>query len=295
MTDWEAERRFEQVYDAYHRQVYAYFRRRTDLSAAQDCTADTFLLTWRRLDRVPEGESALPWLYAAARRVLANHNRASRRFNRLLGRLAGQAVADPARPESVVLRRESAQEVFDALDHLRPDDRDLLRLAFWEELPREQLAGVFHCTPHALSQRIQRAEARLARHLPAAGHTPGEAARTRHGEGSRTDSVAGGETDALPTQRGTGPGSNPDAAAGSSGVPAGRRRVAEPVEGGSPAGTARGSPAGSRAGAHLPGDSGLGTGPGTRPADGEEITPGQDTAPGHDMTPGDDTAQGGSA
>jgi RNA polymerase sigma factor (sigma-70 family) len=177
VTDGEAERRFERVYEAYHRQVYAYFRRRTDLPGAQDCAAETFLLVWRRLDRVPEGEAALPWLYAAARRVLANHNRASRRFSRLAGRLAGQAASDPLRPETVVLRHESEQEVCAALDLLRPDDRELLRLAFWEEVPRDQLAGMYRCTPHALSQRIQRAEARLARHLPAAGHRDGEAAR----------------------------------------------------------------------------------------------------------------------
>ncbi|HSQ38301.1 MAG TPA: sigma-70 family RNA polymerase sigma factor [Acidimicrobiia bacterium] len=186
MTDWEAERRFERVYEAYHRQVYAYFRRRTDLLGAQDCAAQTFLLVWRRLDRVPEGDAALPWLYAAARRVLANHNRASRRFSRLVGRLAGLTAPDPARPEAIVLRREAEQEVLDALDLLRPDDRELLRLAFWEEVPRDQLAGMCRCTPHALSQRIQRAEARLARHLPAAGHTHAEAAPRQTQEGPAT-------------------------------------------------------------------------------------------------------------
>lgn len=177
MADGEAEQRFERIYEAYHRQVYAYFRRRTDLSTAQECAADTFLLAWRRLDRVPQDDGALPWLYASARRVLANHNRASRRFGRLLGRLAGSMAPDPPGPETEVLRLEADREVLDALDLLHPGDRELLRLAFWEEVPRQQLADVSHCTPHALSQRIQRAEKRLARHLPAAGHTHGEAAR----------------------------------------------------------------------------------------------------------------------
>ena len=186
MTDGEAERRFERVYEACHRQVYAYFRRRTDLPGAQDCAAETFLLVWRRLDRVPEGEAALPWLYAAARRVLANHNRASRRFARLVGRLASQTASDPPRPETVVLRREFEQEVCDALDLLRPDDRELLRLAFWEEVPRDHLAGMYRCTPHALSQRIHRAQTRLARRLPASGHRKGEAAPQQTPEGPAT-------------------------------------------------------------------------------------------------------------
>ena len=176
MADWEAERRFERIYEAYHRPVYAYFRRRTDASAAQECAAETFLVVWRRLDKVPDGDHALPWIYATAGRVLANHYRASRRFTRLVGRLAGLAEPDPPRPEAVVLRLEEDREVHDALDRLKWADRELLRLAVWEEMPREQLAEMLHCTPHALSQRLHRAEARLARHLPEAGHRQDEAA-----------------------------------------------------------------------------------------------------------------------
>ena len=184
MADAEAERRFERIYEAYHRQVYAYFRRRTDVLGAQDCAADTFLLAWRRLDRVPEGDGTLPWLYASARLVLANHNRASRRLGRLLARLAGSTVTHPPGPEMEVLHLESDREVLDALGLLQPGDRELLRLAFWEEVPRQQLADVYHCAPHALTQRIQRAETRLARHLRSAGHRESEAAPHRTQEGT---------------------------------------------------------------------------------------------------------------
>ena len=176
MADREAERRFERIYEAYHRQVYAYFRRRTDPSAAQECAAGTFLLAWRRFDKVPDGEGTLPWLYAAARRVLANHYRASRRLGRLLARLSGLATPDPPRPETVVLQREADQQVLAALDRLHSTDRELLRLAVWEEIPREQLAEMLACSPHAVSQRLHRATERLARHLPEAGHRRGEAA-----------------------------------------------------------------------------------------------------------------------
>ena len=176
MADGEAEQRFERIYAAYHRQVYAYFRRRTDPADAQECAADTFLLAWRRLDRVPDGEGTLPWLYASGRRVLANHFRASRRLGRLVSRLAGLAPPDPPRPETVVLRNEADQEVLAALDRLPAADRELLRLAVWEEVPREQLAQALGCSPHAVSQRLHRATGRLARHLPTAGHRPDEAA-----------------------------------------------------------------------------------------------------------------------
>lgn len=176
MGDGAAEQRFERIYRAHSRAVYTYFLRRTDPGSAQDGTAETFLVAWRRLAEIPEDEATLLWLFATARRVLANSQRATRRFTRLVGRMAGLGAADPPRPDTIVLRRESDQEVLDALSLLRPAEQELLRLAVWEEVPRDRLAEMYGCTPHAVSERISRATGRLARHLPAAGHTPDEAA-----------------------------------------------------------------------------------------------------------------------
>jgi DNA-directed RNA polymerase specialized sigma24 family protein len=41
----------------------------------QDAFADVFLTAWRRLDDVPEGDAARVWLYATARRVIADQRR----------------------------------------------------------------------------------------------------------------------------------------------------------------------------------------------------------------------------
>ena len=38
----------------------------------QDAVADVFLAAWRRLDDLPEGDAARVWLYATARKVIAN-------------------------------------------------------------------------------------------------------------------------------------------------------------------------------------------------------------------------------
>jgi RNA polymerase sigma-70 factor (ECF subfamily) len=82
-----AEQRYRQVFDRYHTEVYAYCRRRTDAQTAADCLAETFLVAWRRLDDIPDGDGALGWLYGVARRVLANEYRRTHRSRRLLTRI----------------------------------------------------------------------------------------------------------------------------------------------------------------------------------------------------------------
>jgi len=168
----DSEQRFSDIYRANQAHVYAYFKRRTGLESAQDGTAETFLVAWRRLDRVPDGERALPWLYSVARRVLANQYRSKRRRERLSDRVRSVAADPPPTPETIVVRRREEQKVHDAVSRLRPDDQELLRLAVWEELPHRLIAEALNCSPHAVDQRIHRASRRLARELKDAGHIP---------------------------------------------------------------------------------------------------------------------------
>jgi DNA-directed RNA polymerase specialized sigma24 family protein len=79
-SDDERARRLEALFAAHGSDIVAYCSWRTrSASDAQDATADVFLTAWRRLDEVPDGDAARVWLYATARRVVANQRRSLRR------------------------------------------------------------------------------------------------------------------------------------------------------------------------------------------------------------------------
>ncbi|MEN8114053.1 MAG: sigma factor, partial [Actinomycetota bacterium] len=67
------------IYDATHEDVYAFCLRRSNVEDAMDATADVYLVAWRRIDDIPPGDQALPWLYGTARKVLANQRRSRSR------------------------------------------------------------------------------------------------------------------------------------------------------------------------------------------------------------------------
>jgi RNA polymerase sigma-70 factor (ECF subfamily) len=160
-----AEQRFRALYLAHYRQVYMYFRRRTDIEYARDGTADTFLVAWRRLDDVPDGDRTLPWLYGTARRVLANQWRSRRRSDRLREKLTGIGGAMEPGPEARVVPSAEAQSVLDAMNRLRTSDREIIRLAEWEGLSHGEIAAALGCRTHAVDQRMSRARRRLAAEL----------------------------------------------------------------------------------------------------------------------------------
>jgi RNA polymerase sigma-70 factor (ECF subfamily) len=139
-------------------------RRTQTFSDAEDVAAETFTIAWRKIDAIPSDEP-LPWLYAVARRVLANHRRGLGRRERLAALLRVEDVATPIRAGE-----DHDGPAFAALATLSPADQELLRLVAWEELGNQQIAAVLGITPNAVAIRLHRARERFADAL--ARHTP---------------------------------------------------------------------------------------------------------------------------
>jgi RNA polymerase sigma factor (sigma-70 family) len=155
----ERRRRFEALFASYSADIVAYCGWRADsASDAQDAAAEVFLTAWRRLDALPQGDAARVWLYATARRVIANQRRSSRRRVALYERLALDAAAVVPEPASPT--REGAL-VHEALRRLGPRDREVLLLAEWEGLSPAQVATVLGCLAITARGRLHRARRRF--------------------------------------------------------------------------------------------------------------------------------------
>lgn len=160
MTDQETGRsaltRFDALFTEHQRPVLAYaIRRSQTLADAEDVAAETFTIAWRKVDDVPT--DALPWLYAVARRVLANHRRRHGRRERLAALLRVDDVPTPWRAGE-----DRDGPAFAALASLAPADQEVLRLVAWEDLGNREIAAVLGLTPNAVAIRLHRARARFA-------------------------------------------------------------------------------------------------------------------------------------
>jgi RNA polymerase sigma-70 factor, ECF subfamily len=176
-TPTSALARFDALFREHQRLVLAYAMRRTQTVAdAEDVAAETFTIAWRKLAVIPSDEP-LPWLYAVARRVLANQRRGLGRRERLAALLRVEDVATPLRAGE-----DLDGPAFAALATLSPSDQELLRLVAWEELGNQQIAAVLGITPNAVAIRLHRARERFATALDR--HTPDD--DLKHLDPSRT-------------------------------------------------------------------------------------------------------------
>lgn len=162
MTAPQLDSRLVSLYERHFDEILAYCVRRVGFEDAEEAAAEVFVVAWRRIDEI-DPPSARAYLYGIARNVLANRWRSIRRRRRLhsrieevVGREAPQAAAD-----ALVVGGES-DLVMRALTRLRAADREILRLAAWEDLATAEIATALGISIQAAEQRLHRAKRRFA-------------------------------------------------------------------------------------------------------------------------------------
>ena len=166
--------RFEALYGGSRADLLAYFLRRVEQSAdAADLLTETFLVAWRRIDRVPAGPDGRLWLFGVARKVLANHRRAERTGQQLATTLRGVLTVQAGHRAGSEPDTATVLAVRAALDRLTPADREVMMLTAYEEFTPGEIAHVTGRSAASVRVRLHRARRRVAAdlNLPAEGRT----------------------------------------------------------------------------------------------------------------------------
>jgi RNA polymerase sigma-70 factor (ECF subfamily) len=152
---------FRAVYDVTFEAVRRFCMRRLPVSDVNDAVSEVYLIAWRRVDRLPEGTDALPWLYGVARNVVRHVERANRRRFRLNAKAMREPVGSAPDPEVVLVRRAEEEQLATAIARLSVNDQEVIRLRSWEDLTAPAMAEVLGCSVSAAEKRITRAFQRL--------------------------------------------------------------------------------------------------------------------------------------
>jgi RNA polymerase sigma factor (sigma-70 family) len=152
---------FTEFYREHYVRVLRFAERRiTPRQTAEDVAAEVFRIAWGRSDPTALG---VPWLFTTARNVLANEYRRAASARELPDRAAhrgGGAAALIAADASAGVAESDA--VRRALGTLPPAQRELLRLAYWDDLDAAGIAEVLGVGVGAVWTRLTRARQAFA-------------------------------------------------------------------------------------------------------------------------------------
>ena len=159
---------FWRLYKRYVDAIYWYALPRTgSAAAADDIVSETMLAAFEHLESFDSDKGSFAtWIFVIARRKIADHHRAHRRFWRYVRRHGSGANTSPndellAR----VLRDEEIAAVHVAYEQLTTDDQDLLALRYSAGLSTKEIGDVLEITDGAARQRLSRARRRIAGRL----------------------------------------------------------------------------------------------------------------------------------
>lgn len=160
---------FSVLYRKYLGPVYRYHYARTGQAAdAEDLTSQTFLAALEALPRYHDQGAFAAWLFAIARRKVADHYRLA--VDAPLDELAEPLLhldSHSSDPAGHLLEAEEHRRLAKQLAALDEDERELLRLRFAALLPFEQIAELLGRKPSAVKMTVYRLLERLERQMEA--------------------------------------------------------------------------------------------------------------------------------
>jgi RNA polymerase sigma factor (sigma-70 family) len=156
---------FGVLFDRHGEAVRAFCARRLgSVDAADDLVSIVFLEAWRRRSEVELVDGrALPWLYGIARRTMQHRWRTALRHRRALARLPSPPET-PDHADEVAARLDDEQSLArlrEAVDGLRPPEKDVLVLCVWQGLTYAEAAVALGVPVGTVRSRLSRARARL--------------------------------------------------------------------------------------------------------------------------------------
>jgi RNA polymerase sigma-70 factor (ECF subfamily) len=158
-----------------------YFERRVlPIDDAADLLAETYMVAWRRIGRVPaQDEQARMWMFVTARGVLNNWRRGQRRRSALADELRGQLSIHGHWLQVETDSEGSTQDrVRDAVESLPLSQRELIMLVHWDGFSVIEAARVVGVRESTARGRYQRARASLSARLAELSRRESEDARS---------------------------------------------------------------------------------------------------------------------
>ncbi len=153
---------FGEFFDAYYDRIYAYaFRRVGSRDTAEDIAASVFEDALKGIKRLRwQNKPLAAWLFKIASRRVADQYRQPQHAE-----LSDAAIATSDGPALALEKEEEFAAVRSAMGRLGESDRELIRLVYFDELDRAEIAVILNCTSNSLYVRLHRALERLERML----------------------------------------------------------------------------------------------------------------------------------
>jgi RNA polymerase sigma-70 factor (ECF subfamily) len=132
-----------------------------DAHDAEDIAQETFIRTFRHLDRFDAHRPLRPWLLHIAANLARNRRRSIGRYLAALGRMLQANPEGVTTAEAETIQQWEAQTLWQAVRQLSPTDQEVIYLRYFLDLSVAETAQTLAVAPGTVKSRLHRALAHL--------------------------------------------------------------------------------------------------------------------------------------
>jgi RNA polymerase sigma-70 factor (ECF subfamily) len=152
---------FEKLYKAYQTRLFRYLLRMVgDSGTAEELTNDTLVAAWKAAASFKGQAKASTWLFSIARNKALNAMRGQKPVM-VDVETAVAVVAASESPEKTVSRGNLQTAMKQALSQLSADHREVVELAFYQELSYQEIAEIMQSPVNTVKTRMFYAKKKL--------------------------------------------------------------------------------------------------------------------------------------
>ncbi len=145
------------------------YRMLGDEIEAEDAAQETFWRAYQNLRRYDPQRSFITWILSIAAHYCIDQQRKRKHYAFPIDEHTEETAPDPApNPEKMVSQLDEDQILHRLINQLGPQDRAILILRYWHELPEDEIAQSLDLTVSAVKSRLHRARLQLAQRWPTA-------------------------------------------------------------------------------------------------------------------------------
>ena len=152
---------FETLYHRYSPVVYRYlWKLIRQREIVEEALNDVMMVVWQTASRFNRTSRLSTWILGIAHNKALKARARSARLDAEL-REAEPYGVEPSGPEDAVAHRELTSAVAQALDSLPPEQRAVVELTFYHDLPYAEIAKIVGCPVNTVKTRMLHARRRL--------------------------------------------------------------------------------------------------------------------------------------
>lgn len=150
---------FAVLYDKYFDQIYRYvYRRVSDKEMVYDLVSQTFYDALAHIKSYEwRGFSFSAWLYKIAHNNVLKWYRTNSRFQTVEIEEGRNIPDDSANPVKEAVQGEAKDQIALIMDQLEPEEREIIRLKFFEEISNIEISEVMGLSANHIGVKVFRA------------------------------------------------------------------------------------------------------------------------------------------